>query len=154
MTSGEWRVKNTMPANGQAKPKHYKELLVWQKGMNLAKLVYKLTMRFAAEERFGLTSQMRRAAISVPSNIAEGQARRGTNEFLQFLGIAEGSLAELETQMILSVDLGLAAQADVEPSLKGIDELQKMLAALKRKLSSDSPLATRHSPLRSVRSAQ
>jgi carbamoyl-phosphate synthase large subunit len=141
--------ENTMPADGQPKPKHYKELLVWQKGMNLAKLVYKLTMRFPAEERYGLTSQLRRAAISVPSNIAEGQARRGTNEFLQFLSIAEGSLAELDTQLLLSVELGFAKQADVDPALKEIDELQKMLVALKRKLSSFSPLATRHSPLSS-----
>jgi four helix bundle protein len=145
VTSGE---KNLM--NEQPKPKHYKELLVWQKGMNLAKLVYKLTVRFPSEERFGLTSQMRRAAVSVSSNIAEGQARRSTNEFLQFLSIAEGSLAELDTQLSLSVELGFSQQAEVEPSLKEIDELQKMLVALKRKLSSYSPLATRHSPLRSV----
>ena len=131
------------------KPKHYKDLLVWQKGMNLAILVYKLTMTFPAEERYGLTSQLRRAAVSVPSNIAEGQARRGTNEFLQFLSIAEGSLAELETQLLLSVELNFTQQAEVEPALKEIDELQKMLVALKRKLSSFSPLATRHSPLSS-----
>ena len=132
----------------QPKPKHYKDLLVWQKGMNLAKLIYKLTMRFPAEERYGLTSQLRRAAVSVP-NIAEGQARRGTNEFLQFLSIAEGSLAELDTQLLLSVELNFSQQAEVEPALKEIDELQKMLVALKRKLSSFSPLATRHSPLSS-----
>jgi four helix bundle protein len=140
--------------DGSSKPKHYKELLVWQKGMNLAKLVYKLTMRFPAEERYGLTSQMRRAAVSVPSNIAEGQARRSTNEFLQFLSVAEGSLAELDTQLCLSVELGFALQTEVAPCLKEVDELQKMLVALKRKLSSYSPLATRHSSLRSARSAQ
>jgi len=129
------------------KPKHYKELLVWQKGMVLAKLVYKLTMQFPVEERYGLTSQLRRAAVSVPSNIAEGQARQGTKEFLQFLSHAEGSLAELETQLLLSVELGFAQQLEVAPCLKEIDELQKMFVALKRKLSSFSPLATRHSPL-------
>jgi carbamoyl-phosphate synthase large subunit len=129
------------------KPKHYKDLLVWQKGMTLAKLVYKLTMRFPAEERYGLTSQLRRAAVSVPSNIAEGQARHGTKEFLQFLSHAEGSLAELETQLLLSVEMGFAQQIDVDPPLQEIDELQKMIVALKRKLSSFSPLATRHSPL-------
>ena len=131
----------------EIKPKHYKDLLIWQRGMNLAKLVYKLTMRFPSEERYGLTSQMRRAAVSVPSNIAEGQARRGTNEFVQFLSIAEGSLAELETQLLLSVELNFTQQAEVEPLLREIDELQKMIVALKRKLSSYSPLATRHSPL-------
>ncbi len=140
---------NEMATDGQIKPKHYKDLLVWQKGMVLARLVYKLTVKFPAEERYGLTSQMRRAAVSVPSNIAEGQARRGTNEFLQFLSVAEGSLAELDTQLSLSVELGFAQQAEVEPALREIDELQKMLVALKRKLSSFSPLATRHSPLSS-----
>jgi len=145
VTSGE---KKKM-TNEQPKPKHYKDLLVWQKGMNLAKLVYKLTMRFPSEERYGLTSQMRRAAVSVPSNIAEGQARRSTNEFMQFLSVAEGSLAELDTQLSLSVELAFATYSDVEAALKEIDELQKMLVALKRKLSSYSPLATRDSPLRS-----
>ena len=149
MASDEWREKNKMATDEQAKPKHYKELLVWQKGINLAKLVYKLTMRFPADERYGLTSQMRRAAVSIPSNIAEGQARKGTNEFLQFLSVAEGSLAELETQLLLSVELGFAQQAEVDPSLQEIDELQKMTVALKRKLSSFSPLppAAGHSPL-------
>src|SRR5437762_13980195 len=114
------------------------------------KFVYEITMCIPVEERYGLTSQLRRAAISVPSNIAEGQARRGTNEFLQFLSIAEGSLAELDTQLLLSVELGFAQQADVDPALKEIDELlQKMLVALKRKLSSFSPLATLHAPLSS-----
>jgi four helix bundle protein len=133
----------------QSKPKHYKELLVWQKVMNLAKLVYKLTVSFPADERFGIVSQLRRAAVSIPSNIAEGQARRGTKEFLQFLSIAEGSLAELETQLLLSVELQFCQKAQTEPALKEIDELQKMIGALKRKLSSYSPLATRHSPLSS-----
>jgi four helix bundle protein len=144
VTSGE---QKTMIE--QTKPKHYKDLLVWQKGMVLAKLVYQLTRRFPAEERYGLTSQLRRAAVSVPSNIAEGQARRGTGEFLQFLSIAEGSLAELETQLLLSVALSCCEQTDANQPLKEIDELQKMIVALKRKLSSYSPLATRHSPLSS-----
>jgi four helix bundle protein len=129
------------------KPQHYKDLLIWQKGMLLAKLVYQVTQKFPSEERYGLTSQLRRAAVSVPSNIAEGQARRGTNEFLQFLSIAEGSLAELETQLLLSTELAYCKPADVESPLKEIDELQKMIGALKRKLASFSPLSTRHSPL-------
>jgi four helix bundle protein len=129
------------------KPRHYKDLLIWQKGMVLAKLVYKMTARFPPQERFGLTSQLRRAVVSVPSNIAEGQARQGTKEFLQFLSHAEGSLAEVETQILLSVDLCFVSREDVGPSLKEVDELQKMIVSLKRKLSSYSPLATRHSPL-------
>ena len=134
--------------NNSAKPKHYKDLLIWQKGMLLAKFMHRLTMKFPAEERYGLTSQLRRAAVSVPSNIAEGQARSGTKEFLQFLSHAEGSLAELETQLLLSVDLGFTQQNEIGEPLREIDELQKMIVALKRKLSSFSPLATRHSPLR------
>jgi carbamoyl-phosphate synthase large subunit len=82
----------------QRKPKHYKELLIWQKGMALAKATYNLTSRFPVEEKYGLASQMRRATVSVPSNIAEGQARHGTREFLQFLSHASGSIAELETR--------------------------------------------------------
>ena len=132
----------------QRKPQHYKDVLIRQKGMLLAKLVYQLTQKFLAEERYGLTSQLRRAAISVPSNIAGGQARRGTNEFLQFLSIAEGSLAELETQLLLSIELAYCKLVDAEPPLKEIDELQKMMVALKRKLLSPrSPLVTRRSPL-------
>jgi carbamoyl-phosphate synthase large subunit len=131
----------------QGKPRHYKDLLIWKKGMVLAKLVYKLTARFPPQERFGLTAQLRRAAVSVPSNIAEGQARQGTKEFLQFLSHAEGSLAEVETQILLSLDLCFASREDASPALKEVDELQKMIISLKRKLSSYSPLATRHSPL-------
>lgn len=134
----------------ESKPRHYKDLLVWQKGIVLTKLVYKMTANFPANERFGLTAQMRRAAVSVPSNIAEGQARRGTKEFLQFLSHAEGSLAELETQLLLCVELEFTQPVDVQPALKEIDELQKMLIALKRKLVVYSPPATRHSPLRSA----
>ena len=129
------------------KARHYKDLLIWQKGMVLAKLVYKLTARFPPQERFGLTALLRRAAVSVPSNIAEGQARQGTKEFLQFLSHAEGSLAEVETQILLSVDLCFSSREDVGPPLKEVDELQEMIVALKKKLSSYSPLATRHSSL-------
>ncbi len=81
----------------------------------------------------------------MPSNIAEGQARRGTSEFQQFLSIAQGSLAELETQLLLRVDLSYCKKADAEPALQEVDELQKMIVSLKRKLSSYSPLVTRYS---------
>jgi len=91
-----------------AKPRHYKELLIWQRSMALARTVYRLTARFPAEEKFGMTNQLRRAAVSVPSNIAEGQARKGTKEFAMFLSRASGSLAEVETQLLLSADIGYA----------------------------------------------
>jgi four helix bundle protein len=128
--------------NGREKAKHYKELLVWQKGILLAKGVYGLTAGFPTDERFGLVSQMRRAAVSVPSNIAEGQARHGTREFLQFLSHASGSLAELETQVLLSLEMSYCLQNDVGSIVGLIEKLQKMIAALRRTL--DSSLATRH----------
>ena len=132
----------------QLKPKHYKDLLVWQKGMVLAKLVYRLSVRFPMEEKFGLISQIRRASVSIPPNIAEGQARQGTKEFLQFLSHADGSLAELETQVLLSVELGFVCEEDVKEILEKIDELQRMLAGLKRKLAAISAF-TRSSSLSS-----
>ncbi len=103
--------------------------------MLLAKGVYEITSRFPNDERFGLVAQMRRAAVSIPSNIAEGQARHPTGEFIQFISHAEGSLAELETQVMLSKELGLCAM----PAMKDIDsltdEIRKMLNALRRKLA-------------------
>jgi four helix bundle protein len=122
-------------APDSAKVTHYKELKIWQKGMSLAKSVYRLTVRFPAEEKFGLSAQMRRAAVSVPSNIAEGQARHGTREFLQFLSHTSGSLAELETQILLSADLGYCSAADVKLVSDEITEMQKMVAAIRRKLA-------------------
>jgi four helix bundle protein len=121
-----------------AKVKHYKDLQIWLKGMSLAKEIYQFTARFPAEERYGLISQMRRAAVSVPPNIAEGQARHGTREFLQYLPHASGSLAELETQVLLSLDLGYSAESDASAILKEIAELQRMLAAIRRKLALSS----------------
>lgn len=115
--------------------------------MALAKFVYKLSARFPVDERYGLIAQIRRAAVSVPSNIAEGQPRHTAKEFLQFLAHAQGSLAEVETQLMLSVDLGFANEQGVAPRLREIHERQKMVVALKRKLQVGSPLATSHSPL-------
>ena len=102
MTSDE----PTRRAATQANSMGYRDLLVWQKGMALVKEIYKLTRSFPEDERFGLISQMRRAAVSIPSSIAEGQARRTTKEFVQFISHAEGSLAELDTQTRLGIELG------------------------------------------------
>ena len=117
-----------------SKVKHYRERKVWQKGRLLVKCVYELTARFPKEERYGLVAQMRRAAVSVPSNIAEGQARQGTGEFLMFLSHASGSLAELDTQLLLSVDLAMASDAEIRPCASLIEELQRMLSAMRRSL--------------------
>jgi four helix bundle protein len=113
----------------------YKDLIVWQKGISLAKLVYKLTQQFSPEEKFGIVAQMRRAAVSIPSNIAEGQARHTTGEFIQFISHAEGSLAELDTQLILSIELGFSRENASQPSLELIAESRRMLNALRRKLA-------------------
>jgi len=116
------------------KPGSYRELIVWQKSMVLAKLIYRVTQGFPSEEKFGLTSQMRRAAVSIPSSIAEGQAPRGTREFIQFIAQAEGSLAELETQLTLAIDLGHVEATPTEKAVALIEELRRMLNALRRKL--------------------
>lgn len=114
---------------------NYKDLLVWQKGIALAKTTYDLTKSFPREERFGLIAQMRRAAVSIPSNIAEGQARRTTGEFVHFISNAEGSCAELDTQLILSVELGFCRKLGALPIYEMIAEERRMLNALRRKLA-------------------
>jgi four helix bundle protein len=111
----------------------YKDLIVWQKAIELGKLIYQLTKTFPAEEKLGLVAQMRRAAVSIPSNIAEGQTRHATGEFIQFISHAEDSVAELDTQLILSIELKFCRNAEVEFEL--IAELRRMLNALRRKLA-------------------
>src|SRR3989304_8646372 len=107
--------------------KSYKELIVWQKSIMLVKAVYNLTSKFPSEEKFGITSQIRRAAVSIPSNIAEGYGRRSHKEYLQFYSIAYGSALELETQLIISKDLQFADLKDFEMSEKILLEVLKML---------------------------
>ena len=114
-----------------AKVGGYKDLLVWRKGIDLVKEIYRMTKAFPADERFGLVSQMRRAAVSIPSNIAEGQARKTTGEFVQFLSQAEGSLAELDTQLILAVELGYSNTTQVASATGLVSELKRMLNALR-----------------------
>lgn len=110
--------------------RNYRDLLVWQKAMHLVEEVYQLTSRFPPDERFGLVAQLRRAAVSIPSNIAEGQARKSTREFVQFISLAEGSLAEVDTQLLLSERLGLCVDRDVQTLFSVIEEIRKMLMAL------------------------
>jgi len=127
---------------GSGEIRSYRDLLIWQKGMALAKQIYAMTRTFPGDERFGLTAQMRRAVVSVPSNIAEGQARHGQREFIQFLSHAEGSLAELDTQLALAVELGYCRPSDADTSVATITELQKMMASLRGKLT--ARLAANH----------
>ena len=121
-------------ASGEKGSKGYKDLLVWQKGIELVKEIYKLTKAFPGDERFGLISQTRRAAASIPSNLAEGQARHTTGEFIQFVSHAEGSLAELETQITVSTELGYCAQTSAARAQELSGELKRMLNALRRTL--------------------
>ena len=114
--------------------KNYKELKVWQKSYQLCLEMYKATKTFPKNEGFGLTSQMRRATLSIPSNIAEGYGRKTTPEYLRFLYIAYGSTCELETQLLLSGDLGYLNKEKVSELQRDIGEVERMLKALIKSL--------------------
>ena len=116
----------------------YRDLVAWEQRIELAKLLYGLTAGFPAGERFGLVAQIRRAAVSIPSNIAEGQARRSTGEFVQFISYAEGSVAELDTRLYPSLQLGLITSQQACPCFLLLDDLRRMLSGLRRKLSAQS----------------
>lgn len=118
----------------EKKPAGYRDLIVWQKGIALAQHIYEVTGRFPSEEKFGLVSQMRRGAVSIPSNIAEGQARHTTGEFIQFISNAEGSVAELETQLMLSQHFGYCDPKTAAELGEKLDELRRMLNSLRRRL--------------------
>jgi four helix bundle protein len=113
----------------------YKDLIVWQKSIQVVTTVYRLTANFPVDERFGLISQMRRAAVSVPSNIAEGQARRTTPDFIRFISTAEGSLAELDTQIVISIELNYCSSEAAKELYGLVDEIRRMLNALRRSLA-------------------
>ena len=110
------------------KPKNHKDLEVWKQSMDLVDVVYRATRAFPAEELYGLASQMRRCAVSVPSNIAEGAARSGRREFMQFLSIALGSLSELETQILISKRLSYMDRD--EALLHRVETVRKLLLGL------------------------
>jgi four helix bundle protein len=112
----------------------FTDLKVWQRSHALVLKIYTLTSDFPAEERFGLTSQLRRAATSVATNIAEGSRRQHALDFARFLNIAEASLAELEYLLMLARDLGLAEQTALDPHLSETVEIARMLHALRRKV--------------------
>ena len=112
-----------------------KELKIWNRSIDLAVEIYKATEDFPREEVYGLTSQIRRSAVSIPSNISEGAGRNTNNEFCHFLGIANGSSYELQSQLIISQRLELISEETVKPLLNEIDELQKMNYGLQISLS-------------------
>jgi four helix bundle protein len=115
--------------------KPHKNLDVWQAGMKATGTVYKLTSKFPEEEKFGLVSQMRRAAISIPCNIAEGAARQGKKEFRNFLSMAQGSLSELDTQLEITVLLGYLSKEIVQEIDVQLLRIDKMLSRLIQSLT-------------------
>jgi four helix bundle protein len=127
---------------------HYREFIAWQKAIQMVNHAYRLTKQFPSEEFYGLATQMRRAAVSVPSNIAEGQGRRTNGEFAQFLGHAFGSLVELETQVTIAANLGYLETSAADEFLSTTEELGRIINGLISSISPPSPnskLETRNS---------
>ncbi|MBP6945721.1 MAG: four helix bundle protein [Candidatus Pacebacteria bacterium] len=112
----------------------YRDLVVWQKSKDFVIRLYKITNSFPTEEKFGLTSQMRRSAISIPSNIAEGRGRRSRKDFVQFLYMSVGSLCELETQIEIAKDLRFIKEVEYNDCIASLKEIGRMLASMIEKL--------------------
>lgn len=112
----------------------YRDLIAWQKAMQLVTDVYRFSESFPKHELYGLASQIRRSAVSVPSNIAEGQAKNSPREFLQFLGYAKGSLVELETQIQIAENLGYGSPQAAEKLMEKTEELGRILNGLSQSL--------------------
>jgi four helix bundle protein len=124
--------------------KSHRELRVWQRSLDLAEAIYKVTTRFPDSEKFGLTSQMRRAAVSVPSNIAEAFYRLTARDYASFLSIAKGSLMELQTQLMLAGRLKFLSKEPLDNMLATISDLEYMIAALRNKVMSASSSTRRN----------
>ena len=118
--------------------KPHQNLEAWKKSFFFVKSVYLITEKFPADERFGLTSQMRRSAVSIPSNIAEGAGRKSKKEFIQFLSISLGSLSELDTQILLSKELGFMGESDCILLISELDIIGKLIFGLMKSLGYDS----------------
>ena len=114
----------------------HRDLVVWQKAMDLVEVVYRLSDQFPSDERFRLTSQIARAVVSVPSNIAEGNARWSRNDYVRFLAIAKGSLMETETQVMLAIRLGYVTDESARHALDLIVEISQMLTVMRKRLLS------------------
>ena len=124
---------NPIPITGVNTGRAHYSLDAWKVSRELVSAIYRLTQSFPKEEIFGLTSQMRRAAVSVPSNIAEGAARSGRKEFAQFLNVARGSLSELETQLLIAGDLGY--MSDSHPIFAAVDRASKLITGLHKRIT-------------------
>ena len=116
--------------------KSYRDLLVWQKAMDLVEISYSIAADFPRDEIYGLSSQLKRAAVSVPANIAEGHGRDGLGEYIHFLGVSQGSLRETETHLLLAGRLGMLNEDGLAQVLRLSDEVSKMLGSLIRSLKS------------------
>ncbi|WBX75014.1 four helix bundle protein [Tenacibaculum ovolyticum] len=116
--------------------KTFRELIVWQKSMNFVTEVYRISKQFPKEENFGLTSQLRRSAVSIPSNIAEGYGREGLNDYLRFLNIAMASLFELQTQLEISYNLKYISEKEFKKLYDLSREIERMLSSFVRSLKS------------------
>jgi four helix bundle protein len=114
---------------------NFKELIVWKKSRGFVKDIYELTQKFPADEKFGLTQQIRRAAISIPSNIAEGSGRETNKDFLHFVDIANGSAFEVETQLYLALDLEYISQSEFEKIMTKLLDVEKLIYNFKKSLS-------------------
>ena len=114
----------------QGKRRDYRDLVLWQRAIELAADVHRVTLKLPRHETFGMAAQIRRSAVSIPSNIAEGSGRRTTREFIAFLHIARGSLSELETQLLLAQAVGYLTEADVSSSCKGTIDVGRLLNAV------------------------
>ena len=112
----------------------FKDLVVWQEAMNLVEMIYLQTRKFPKEEMFGLTSQIRRAAISIPANIAEGNGRKSRKEYLQFLSIANGSLREMETHLLIAERLNFLPKDSSKQLQTQVQSVGRLLTALRKKL--------------------
>jgi four helix bundle protein len=112
------------------KVQHYRQLVAWQKAMDFAESIYRITKKFPRDEIYGITSQLRRAAVSIPSNIAEGQGRWSSKEFVHFLGNANGSLQESETQVLLAHRLAYIDEEDLEKLLLQTTEVGRIIHGL------------------------
>lgn len=117
----------------------YKELIVWQKAVDLCAETYRMTDAYPKSELYGLTQQTRRSAVSIASNIAEGWSRRHTQEYLQFLNIAFGSAAELETQLIIGNRLSFLPESEFKRAIPKVNEIMKMLTVLQSRLRAKQP---------------
>ena len=118
--------------------KNYKDLKVWEKSYKLCLEIYRMTAKFPTEEKYGLTSQIRRSVVSIPSNIAEGYGRKTTLDYVRMLYISYGSVCELETQILLAGDLKLIEKGDLDTLKENIAEIERMLKALIKSLENKS----------------